>query len=43
MIWEVQKFPYLKMIIYADLSPVLQMDLMLPDYLGNMCSKFLFL
>ena len=32
-----------KIIIYADFSPVLQMDLMLPDYLGNMCSQFLFL
>ena len=31
------------MIIYADFSPVLQMRLMLPDYLGNMCSIFLFL
>ena len=28
------------MIIYADFSPVLQMGLMLPDYLGNMCSIF---
>ena len=28
------------LIIYADFSPVLQM---LPDYMGNMCSKFLFL
>ena len=31
------------MIIYANFSPVLQIGLMLPDYLGNMCSKFLFL
>ena len=28
------------MITYADFSPVLQMGLMLPDYLGNMCSIF---
>ena len=38
-----KKIPYLKIIMYADFSPVLQMGLILPDYLGNMCSKFLFL
>ena len=29
--------------MYADFSPVLQMSLMLPDYLGNMCSQFFFI
>ena len=32
-----------KNILYADFSPVFQMGLMLPDYLDNMCSQFLFL